>query len=82
MSAAPKRPYARIAFDMVTKRPGCALIQALRGGFVQAEPSNPASYFSADIWIISNPDLKVYEIETKELFERVVAHVNEFHQAK
>ena len=73
----PKRPYARIAFDMATRRPGCALIQALHDCFVRDEQMpNPASHFNADIWIVGDPSLKVYEIETKELFDRIVERVN------
>jgi hypothetical protein len=70
-------PYATMAFDMERRRPGCVLIQAMHGCFVR-DPvrTNPASHFDPDTWIVDNPELLVYEIKTKELFDRIADTIN------
>lgn len=77
-----EKPYARIAYDMELKRPGCVLLQAVMGGFV-SDGTNPANHFNSDLWIIDSMDgLKVYDVPTKEMFSKIVCGTEEFHRQK
>jgi hypothetical protein len=77
-------PYARIAYDMELKRPGCVLLQAMFGCFVNDEnASNPANHFNSDLWIVNGiSGLQVYDVPTKKMFSKIVKATEEFHQQK
>lgn len=80
-----KKPYAAIAFDFTSMRPGCVLLQTVYGGYV-SNGQNPASDFPAEHWLLApTPDLGLYTIDTEEQYKNIVDNYEEMrarHAAK
>lgn len=62
-----EEPILKIAFDIKTMKPGCALIQAAMGG-----TPGIANHFSADDWEIApTPGMRVYEVTPEQLTQLI-----------
>lgn len=67
-----KGPFAHVAYDVMQKKVGCALIQALMGGFTETG-HNVSEFFDNSTWILApTKDMRVYSVESKEMLEDII----------
>lgn len=64
-----------IAYDVVLKQPGCALLQAAFG----CDPELVRD-FDARVWLLApTPNMRVYPVQNDEMLQRLVELTNAAH---
>lgn len=73
-------PYAQVLYDIKLKRPGCALLQALAGGFT-TNGENTSQFFDNATWLLApTKEMKLYPVSSKEELDGLVTLTEKYNK--